>query len=58
MADQEYERRIGECEVKIENCETRIKVQKDSGEDKQFLIQRLKDLNAVRDKLVKAQNAS
>jgi len=56
--DQQLERRIGECEVKIENCETRIKAVKDSGEDKKFLTSRLNDLNAVREKLVKEQNAS
>ncbi len=55
--DQEFDRRIGECEVKIENCETRIKAAKESGEDKKFLNQRLQDLNGVRDRLVKEQNA-
>ena len=56
--DQQYDRRIGECDVKLDNCKTRIKDQKNSGEDKKFLDQRLKDLNAVRSKLVKEQNAS
>jgi len=51
--DQEFERRIAECQSKIDNCKTRIKGQKDSGEDGDYLSQRLKDLNAVRTKLVK-----
>ena len=56
--DQQYDRRIGECDVKLDNCKARIKDQKNSGESKSFLTQRLKDLNAVRSKLVKEQNAS
>ena len=56
--DQQFERRIGECDVKLDNCKVRIKDQKNSGESKKFLDQRLKDLNAVRSKLVKEQNAS
>jgi len=47
--DQEFDRRIAECEVKIDNCKTRMK---DSGEDGEYLSQRLKDLNGVREKLV------
>jgi hypothetical protein len=56
--DQQYERRIGECDVKLDNCKARIKDQKNSGEDRKALDQRLKDLNGVRSKLVKEQNAS
>ncbi len=55
--DQQYERRIGECDVKLDNCKARIKDQKNSGESKAFLAQRLKGLNAVHDKLVKEQAA-
>jgi len=53
--DEQFDRRISECDVKLENCKTRIANQKESGEDKQFLSQRLKDLNAVRAKLVKGK---
>ena len=57
--DEQFDRRINECDVKLDNCKTRISNQKESGEDKQFLSQRLKDLNAVRAKLVKEKaNAS
>lgn len=56
--DQEFNRRISECEVKIENCETRIGTVKETGEDLQYLKNRLKDLNGVRDNLVEQQNAS
>lgn len=52
--DQEFDRRIAECEVKIDNCKTRMK---DPDEDSDYLDQRLKDLNAVRKKLVE-QKAS
>ena len=55
--DQQYNRRIGECEVKLDNCKARIEDRKNSGESKKFLDQRLKDLTAVRDKLVKEQAA-
>jgi len=54
--DQEFDRRIGECDVKIENAEKRIKGA--TGEDKKYLAQRLKDLDGVRKKLVKDKNAS
>ncbi len=54
--DQEYDRRIGECDVKIENAEKRIKGA--TGEDRKYLVQRLKDLDGVRKKLVKDKNAS
>jgi len=56
--DEQFERRIGECDVKIDNCKTRIKNQRESGEDRKFLDQRLKDLNGVRAKLVKQQTVS
>ena len=56
--DQQLDRRIGEAEVKIVNCEERIANQKNSGEDKKFLDQRLKDLHGVRDKLVDEKDSS
>lgn len=48
----EVERRIAECDVKIENCETRIGTVKETGEDLKYLKQRLKDLTGVRKGLV------
>ena len=51
--DQQLDRRIAECDVKIENCKTRISKAKESGEDKDRLAGRLKDLKSVRASLVK-----
>jgi len=57
--DEQFERRINECDVKLDNCKTRIANQKESGEDMKFLKQRLTNLNVVRAKLVKGKaNAS
>ncbi len=50
--DIQVQRRIDECDVKIENCETRISNAKESGEDLKYLKSRLKDLEGVRAKLV------
>ncbi len=47
----EVQRRIDECDAKIENCDTRIGTVKETGEDLKYLNQRLKDLIAVRKKL-------